>query len=164
MPPAIAALTTRLFDASRASRGDLIGLIALAVLHLTTLVILLATENRLVPQFAFLLSWGFFNFCWMVLLRRPVIAAAISLAFLVLLILLSQFKHDVLLMTVNFVDLLIIDADTVSFLLKVFPSLDAKATVAAGLVIVALAFAWYFDPFRIRRGAAMSGAAGCFVG
>ena len=76
MPPAIAALTTRLFDASRASRGDLIGLIALAVLHLATLVILLATENRLVPQLAFLLSWGFFNFCWMVLLRRPVIAPA----------------------------------------------------------------------------------------
>ena len=100
----------------------------------------------------------------MVLLRRPAIAAAISLAFLVLLILLSQFKHDVLLMTVNFVDLLIIDADTVSFLLKVFPSLDAKAAVAAGLLIVALAFTWYFDPFRIRRGAAMSGAAACFVG
>ena len=164
MPPAIAALTTRLFDASRASRGDWVGLAALAVLHLATLVILLATENRLVPQLAFLLSWGFFNFCWMVLLRRPAIAAAISLAFLVLLILLSQFKHDVLLMTVNFIDFLIIDADTVSFLLKVFPSLDAKATVAAGLLIVALAFTWYFDPFRIRRGVAMSGAAVCFAG
>ena len=164
MPPAIAALTTRLFDASRANRGDLVGLTALAVLHLATLVILLATENRLVPQLAFLLSWGFFNFCWMVLLRRPALAAAISLAFLVLLILLSQFKHDVLLMTVNFVDFLIIDADTVSFLLKVFPSLDAKVSAAAGLLIVALAFTWYFDPFRIRRGVAMSGAAGCFVG
>ena len=45
-----------------------------------------------------------------------------SLAWLVLLILLSQFKHEVLLMTVNFVDLMIIDADTISFLVKVISS------------------------------------------
>ena len=102
------------------------------MLHLAALAILLATESRLVPQLAFLLSWGFFNFCWIVLLRRPAVAAAMSLALLVLLILLSQFKHDVLLMTVNFVDLMIIDADTVSFLMKVFPSLDVKVAIAVG--------------------------------
>src|SRR5882762_1474251 len=88
MPPAIAALTTRFVDASRANRGHVAGLIVLAALHLAALIVLLATESRLVPQLAFLLSWGFFNFCWMLLLRRPAVAAAISLAFLALLILL----------------------------------------------------------------------------
>ena len=43
------------------------------------------------------------------LFGRPAVAAAMSLGWLVLLILLSRFKHDVLLMTVNFVDLMIID-------------------------------------------------------
>ena len=87
----------------------------LVALHGAALAILIGTEARPVPQLAFLFSWGFFNFCWIVLLRRPAVAAAISLAWLVFLILLSQFKHDVLLMTVNFVDLMVIDADTISF-------------------------------------------------
>ena len=137
----------------------------LAVLHLAALAILLAhRKSRPVPQLAFLLSWGFFNFCWIVLLRRPAVAAAMSLAFLVLLILLSQFKHDVLLMTVNFVDLMVIDADTVSFLLKVIPSLDAKVGMALVLLVVALILTWYFDPLRMRRRIAALGAAACFAG
>jgi hypothetical protein len=164
MPPAIASLTTRLFDASRASQGEVAGVAVLAALHLVALVVLLATESRLVPQLAFLLSWGFFNFCWLVLLRRPAVAAAMSLAWLVLLILLSQFKHDVLLMTVNFVDLMIIDADTISFLVKVFPNLDAKAGLAIALLVLSLLLIWYLDPFRMRRSVAMSGAAACFAG
>ena len=157
MPPAIAALTTRFFDASRASRGHLAGLIVLAFLHAAALIVLLATESRLVPQLAFLLSWGFFNFCWMLLLRRPSVAAAISLAFLALLILLSQFKHDVLLMTINFVDLMIIDADTFSFLIKVFPNLGMKVAIALALLLVALILIWHFDPFRVRRRVALLG-------
>jgi phosphoglycerol transferase MdoB-like AlkP superfamily enzyme len=164
MPPAIASLTARLFDASTATRGHVARVAVLAALHLAALAILLATESRLVPQLAFLLSWGFFNFCWIVLLRRPAVAAALALAWLVLLILLSQFKHDVLLMTVNFVDLMVIDADTISFLIKVFPHLDAKAGIAIGLLAVGLALIWYFDSLRVRRTVAALGAAGCFAG
>jgi phosphoglycerol transferase MdoB-like AlkP superfamily enzyme len=164
MPPAIASLTARLFDASSATRGQMARVALLIVLHLAALAILIATEARPVPQLAFLLSWGFFNFCWIVLLRRPAVAAAISLAWLVLLILLSRFKLDVLLMTVNFVDLMIIDTDTVSFLVKVFPSLDAKVGIAAALLILTLVLTWYFDPFRMRRSVAMSGATACFAG
>src|SRR5262245_46966756 len=113
MPPAIASLTTRLSDASaiRAQGGRVA---VVLVLHLAALAILLLTESRPVPQLAFLLSWSFFNFCWIVMTRRPALAAALSLAFLVLLIMVSRFKHDVLLMTVNFVDLMIIDPDTIS--------------------------------------------------
>src|SRR2546423_968986 len=164
MPPAIATLTTRFFDASRASRGCVAGLMVLAGLHVAALIVLLATESRAVPQLAFLLSWGFFNFCWIVLLGRPAVAAAISLAWLMLLILLSQFKHDVLLMTVNFVDLMVIDTDTVSFLIKVFPSLDVKAVIAVALLILTLVLTWYFDPFRMRRTVAFGAAMMCFVG
>ena len=49
------------------------------------------------------------------MLRRPAIAALLSLAMIVALILLSQFKYDKLMMTVNFVDLMIIDQDTSRF-------------------------------------------------
>ena len=163
MPPAIAALTTRLFDASATTRAHASRVALLVVLHLAALAILFATESRPVPQLAFILSWGFFNFCWIVLLRRPAVAAAMSLAWLVLLILLSRFKLDVLLMTVNFVDLMIIDTDTVTFLLKVL-HLDTKTVIAVALLAVALTLTWYFDPFRVRRSVAMLGATACFAG
>jgi phosphoglycerol transferase MdoB-like AlkP superfamily enzyme len=164
MPPAIAALTTRLFDRPGATwaRAARIGL--LVGLHVAALAILLATESDAVAKTAFLLSWAFFNFCWIVLTRRPTLAAAIALAWLVLLILTSQFKHDVLLMTVNFIDLMVIDQDTVTFLLKVFPALGAKAALGVALVTAMLVFAWHFDPFRLRRGVAASGAMACLAG
>ena len=163
MPPAIASLTARLFDLPGASRGQIARVALLVALHLAALAILIATEAGIVAKAAFLLSWGFFNFCWIVLLRRPVVAAAIALAWLVLLILLSQFKHDVLLMTVNFVDLMVIDRDTVSFLLKVFPALETKAALAVALLIATLVFTWYFDPFRMRRSFAAAGAMTCLA-
>src|ERR1044072_2702349 len=150
MPPAIASFTTRLLDVS-AARGQAARVAVLLLLHLAALAILFMTEARPVPQLAFLLSWGFFNFCWIVLTRRPSVAAALSLAFLVLLILVSRFKHDVLLMTVNFVDLMIIDPDTISFLIKVFPDLGFKTALAIALTIVALVLIWHFDPLRMRR-------------
>jgi len=163
MPPAIATQTARLFDASWASRGHVARYAVLVALHLAALAILIGTESRLVPQLTFLVAWGFFNSCWIALLRRPGVAAAISLAWLVLLILLSQFKHEVLLMTVNFVDLMVVDADTISFLVKVFPRLDAKAGIAIVFLVVALVLIWIFDPFRVRRSVALLGAAVCLT-
>jgi phosphoglycerol transferase MdoB-like AlkP superfamily enzyme len=164
MPPAINALATRFFDASWASRGRATRVAVLVALHLGALAILIATESRPVPQLTFLLGWGFFNCCWLLLLRRPAVAAAISLAWLVLLILLSQFKHEVLLMTVNFVDLMVIDADTFSFLMKVFPRLNVKTYLAVALLVVALALIWHFDALRVRRRVALLGAAACLAG
>lgn len=136
----------------------------LAALHLAALAILLVTEAPIVPQLVFALSWAFFNFCWIVLLRRPAVAAALSLTFLVVLLLLSRFKHDVLLMTVNFIDLLLIDTDTFAFLMQIFPNLDAKAFAAGLLVLLGLAMVWRFDPFRLRRRRAALGAAACLAG
>jgi phosphoglycerol transferase MdoB-like AlkP superfamily enzyme len=164
MPPSLTLLANRLSTGSATTWRGRIGLGVLVASHVAALAILIGTEARPVPQLAFLLSWGFFNFCWIVLLRRPAVAAAISLAWLVLLILLSQFKHDVLLMTVNFVDLMVIDADTISFLLKVFPSLDVKAGIAGALLILTLLLTWHFDSLRLRPGVAVLGAAACLAG
>ncbi len=131
MPPAIASLTTRLYGVSGATRGALgrCGLVAL--LHIAGLSVLFWSENRLVPQAAALLCWIFINSAFLLLVRRPAVAAALSLGFVGALILLSQFKHDVLLMTVNFVDLMVIDADTFSFLMQIFPQLGARCGLAA---------------------------------
>jgi phosphoglycerol transferase MdoB-like AlkP superfamily enzyme len=164
MPPAIASLTTRLFDATSVGRGHATRAGLLVLLHLAALGVLLATESTFVSRGAFLLSWCLLNFGLLVLLRRPAVAAALSLAFLAALILLSQFKHDVLLMTVNFVDLMVIDADTFAFLMNIFPKLGAKVAIAAALGLIALALIWYFDPLRIRRRHALTGAMSCLGG
>ena len=120
MPPVITSLTNRLFDAARAGRGARLGVL---LLHFAALAILLATEDNIVSQMAFALAWGLLNCLWLVLLLRPALAGALSLVSIVTLILLSQLKHSVLFMTVNFVDLMIIDWDTIGFLLTVMPGL-----------------------------------------
>jgi phosphoglycerol transferase MdoB-like AlkP superfamily enzyme len=135
----------------------------LFALHGIALAILLRTEGRFVPIIVAILAWGFFNAAWLVLLRRPLVAAGLTLAHLVVLILLSQFKHDILLMTVNFVDLMLIDADTLTFLLNIFPRLDVKAGLAALFAIGALAGLWWLDPWRLARRSAAKSATLCFA-
>jgi len=82
-----------------------------------------ATEDDLWSRTLFLLTWAVFNFSFLVLLRRPAMAGVLSLTLIVLLVACSRLKHDVAQMTVDFVDLLIIDRGTVSFLLTIFPAL-----------------------------------------
>ncbi|MEJ0077760.1 MAG: sulfatase-like hydrolase/transferase [Alphaproteobacteria bacterium] len=122
------------------------------------------TEGDLVSKAAFAVGWGFFNFCWIAVLRRPAVAGAISLAWLVLLILLSQLKHSVLFMTVNFVDLMIIDTDTIEFLMTVFPGLGRDVAIAALLAVPLMGAIWWFDPVRVRPRTALLGIALCFAG
>jgi hypothetical protein len=50
----------------------------------------------------FLLVWGMLNFFWLSLLRRPAASAALSLVMIVVLVLLSRLKYDIILMTANF--------------------------------------------------------------
>lgn len=164
MPPAIVSLTTRLYDASSASRGHAARFGLLVALHLAALAILIGTESGPFSQLVFLFAWGFFNFCWIALLRRPAVAAAISLAWLVLLILLSQLKHSVLFMTVNFVDLMIVDTDTIDFLMTVHPGLGRQVAIAAGATAVLLVAIWWIDPPRVRFRTALLGATACLLG
>ena len=92
---------------------------AVAATQLAALVLMLQTETDFGSRLGFLLSWGILNFFWISLLRRPVLSGALSLAMVVVLVLLSRLKHDVVQMTVNFVDLMVIDRDTTTFLFAI---------------------------------------------
>src|SRR4029077_20435325 len=114
-------------------------------------------------RIGFLLSWGILNFFWIALLRRPALSAALSLTLVVLLVLLSRLKHDVVQMTANFVDLMVIDRDTAAFLFTIFPNLR-WSVIAAALVIVPLMYTlWWLDPFRIRRLPALACQLACLA-
>jgi phosphoglycerol transferase MdoB-like AlkP superfamily enzyme len=121
------------------------------------------TETDFGSRLCFLLAWGLLNFIWIALLRRPALSGALSLTLVVVLVLLSRFKHDVAQMTVNFVDLMVIDRDTVAFLFTIFPDLR-WSVIAAGLVTITLMYAlWWLDPFRIRRLPALACALSCLA-
>src|SRR3974377_1393002 len=125
---------------------------ALALLpHLTAFAIMLATERTVTAMTAFALAWGILNFFWLWLTLRPVVSGALSLLMMTLLVLLSQLKYHVLMMTANFVDLMIVDTDTVSFLFMIFPAL--RWIVALGLVALMplVVIAWRLDPLRVHR-------------
>src|SRR3982074_2248438 len=126
-------------------------LLAVAAPHLAALAVMLQTETDLGSRTGFLLSWGILNFFLITLLRRPALSGALSLTLVVVLILLSRLKHDIVQMTANFVDLMVIDRDTAAFLFTIFPNLR-WSVIGAALVTVPLMYTlWWLDPFRIRR-------------
>src|SRR5205807_2099162 len=90
------------------------------------------------------------NFLWLTLLRRPGVAAALSLTMMTVLILLSQLKYQVLMMTANFIDMMIIDTDTVTFLFTIFPALRWIVALSIIALVPVLVLMWRFDPFRVR--------------
>src|SRR5438874_8822283 len=143
------------------SRGA--GFFALAGLivavHLAGLAVLLTTEYGPFAITLSVLAWVFVNCFLLVVLQRPGICAALALVFIVILITLSHFKFGILQLTLTFLDFLIIDRDTFSFLLSVFPRLQMQL-IAAGLVAAPLVWLiWRFDPFRVRRLLALMGVA-----
>jgi hypothetical protein len=138
-------------------------LLAVAAPHLAALAVMLQTETDFSSRAGFLLSWGILNFFWIALLRRPALSGALSLTLVVVLILLSRLKHDVVQMTANFVDLMVIDRDTAAFLFTIFPHLR-WSVVGAALIIIPLMYAlWWLDPFRIRRLPAAACALACLA-
>jgi len=108
MPAAIAFLRNRVGFTTTVERRFAA---VLAVIHIAAFAIMLWSEVDVVAKTTFVLAWGFLNFFWLAVLRRPGLSAALSLAMLIVLILLSRFKHDMLFMTASFVDVMIIDAD-----------------------------------------------------
>ena len=136
-------------------------LLAVAMPHLAALVIMVRTETDFGGRTGFLLSWGILNLLFIALLRRPALSGALSLTLVVVLVLLSKFKHDVVQMTANFIDLMVIDRDTVAFLFTIFPNLR-WSVILTGLVTIPLMYAlWWLDPFRIRRLPAAAGLLAC---
>lgn len=121
------------------------------------------TETDFGARLSFALAWGILNFFWITLLRRPALSGALSLTMVVVLVLLSRLKHDVAQMTVNFIDLMMIDRDTVAFLFTIFPNLR-WSVILAGLVTLPLMYAlWWLDPFRIRRLPALACKLACLA-
>jgi phosphoglycerol transferase MdoB-like AlkP superfamily enzyme len=138
-------------------------LLAVAMPHLAAAVIMLRTETDPVSRTGFLLAWGILNFFFIACLRRPALSGAISLTLVVVLILLSRLKHDIVQMTANFLDLILIDRDTAAFLFTIFPNLRWSVVLAA-IVILPLMYAlWWLDPFRIRRLPAAAGLLACLA-
>ena len=154
MPPAVLDLKNRLASADRRHAGRCALLVAI---HLAAFGIWLWSEDEPSAQAAFVLTWAALNFFWLVVLRRPLTSAALSLVLIVILIALSQFKHSTLLMTATFVDVMLIDAATFSFLLKVNPGLVEKLGLAVALALPVMVLLWRAEPFRLRRSTALLG-------
>ncbi len=95
----------------------LAALAPLILLHVAGLILLVVTERSFIGAGVFLLAWTMLNCLGLALVRRPTISALISLEILLALTVLSRFKFEKLWMTVDFVDVMIIDRDTTAFLL-----------------------------------------------
>src|SRR6266850_577806 len=136
---------------------------AVAAPHMAALAIMLQTETDFGSRMGFVLAWGILNFFFLTLLRRPALSGALSLTLVVILVLLSRLKHDVVQMTANFVDLMVIDRDSATFLFTIFPNLR-WSVISAALVTIPLMYAlWWLDPFRIRRLPALAGMLACLA-
>src|SRR6266705_3093861 len=84
-----------------------------------------------------------------ILLIAALHGTSLALAVIVLVILLSRFKYEMLWMTASFVDVMIIDPDAVRFLLTVIPGLYRDVVIVLALALPALALLWWIDPFRV---------------
>jgi hypothetical protein len=152
-----AILLTRLMPGRASARYGTQVLCLLVSLHVVALMMLLATESDLVAKAAFLLVWAALNCLWLALIRRPTVAALISLEFVIALTLLSRFKYDKLWMTLDFVDVMIVDRDTSAFLLAAFPSLRGWIALAAAGTGALLIVIWRIDEYRVRVSSALLG-------
>src|ERR1700693_6137249 len=130
MPPAVSFLAYHLGATRAVGRRDAFRVALIAALHLASLAIMALTEADFVAKLDFLLAWGILNFFWLGLTRRPAVAAALSLTMMVILILVSRLKYDIIWMTANFLDVMIIDRDTISFLLSIIPGLYRNILIA----------------------------------
>src|SRR5262245_57817051 len=163
MPPSLAFVTAR-WPAQAVGGTGILRIVFLAALNLAVIGLMIWSEVGLVPSLIFLLTWGLLNFFWLALLRRPLASAALALSMIVALILLSRLKYDLIWMTANFLDIWIVNSDTVHFLLSIKPDLAAKLIGAAALVIPVVALLWWIDPVRVRRRTATIGFAVCLGG
>jgi len=156
---------TRYFSATaRVARHGVFAVVSIGLVHLTAIAIMALTETTVISKLIFLVTWGTLNFFWLALFRRPAVAAVLSLIFVALLITASEFKYRVLFMTLNFVDVMIVDPDTVAYAFMIFPSLGWTVAAIAAVLIALLAVIWWLDAMRVRARYALAGFAACFIG
>jgi Sulfatase len=135
----------------------------IGALHVAALGILVWSEYALEQRAVFLATWGLLNCFWIALVRRPAVAAALSLALVTILVTLSYFKFKVIWTTANFVDLMVIDTDTINYLFTVVPGLSRTIALAAAAAILVLTLIWRFDSFRLPRLPAVAGFGLCLL-
>jgi hypothetical protein len=151
MPASIEPATSRTNGPAPRGIRFYVGAGVVAALHLAALAVLFTTEYGPFAITLSLLAWVFVNCLFLLVLPRPGIAAALALALVALLIVLSRFKFDILQLSLTFLDFLIVDRDTFSFLLSVFPRLRTQLIVAAVIAVPLLWAIWRADPFRAAR-------------
>src|SRR3984893_6004901 len=164
MPPAVSFLAHHLGAAHAVGRRDALRIALIATLHLASLAIMAVTEADIVSKLCFLLAWGILNFFWLGLTRRPAVSAGVSLLMIVILVLVSRLKYDIIWMTANFLDVMIIDNDTISFLLSIVPGLTRNIVISVVVVLPLVALVWRFDTFRMRLRTSAIGFGSCLVG
>jgi hypothetical protein len=140
------------------ARGWRLRAALVALVYAAAGAVLILTEYGPFATTLSFLTLALLIFAGIAIFGRPGIAAALPLALIAALIALSQFKYGILQLTLTFLDFLIIDSDTVSFMNSVFPSLRGQVALAALLSIPVLWLIWRLDPFRIRRLTALAGA------
>jgi Sulfatase len=154
-------MTSRWAASDAATPASILRCALIAALHGAALGLMLWSEAALVPKVVFCFTWGLINFFWLAVLRRPAVSAALSLAMIVVLILLSRLKYEIIRLTANFLDVMIINDDTVDFLLAIKPDLFGKVLLALALVLPALTLLWWLDTLRVRLRTAVTGFAAC---
>lgn len=155
------AAESRLAPAKMAPGAARVRLGLVVFFHLAAIAVMAWTEVGPFGLAMYLLTWAFLNFFWLAVLGRPAIAAFISLTLIVILIQLSNYKFEITWMTITFLDVLIIDPDTFSFLLSVSPKARLGVMIGVAVVVPLLILIWRSDPFRARRHVSTLGAAGC---
>ena len=164
MPPSISSLTSR-WAADTGALRFLWRAGPIAIVHLAALIVLFQTEYYDVPRIgSFLLTWAFLNFAWLAVLRRPGVSAVMSLAMVAILIQVSELKYKVIWQTVSFVDLMVIDLSSFSYLLAIFPGLTTYVFLGVAVASAVVLLLWRLDPFRMPRLTAIAGALACLLG
>jgi hypothetical protein len=139
-------------------------ILPLVAIHGAAIGIMALTESTPVSMLFFLLTWGLLNCFWLALARRPLLAGFISLALIAGLVALSAFKHAVMWMTIDFLDVMLIDFGTVTYLLTIYPALRPIGVALIVVAIIAAALLWRYDSSRVSRRAAVLGCVACLGG
>ncbi|MGM4892874.1 sulfatase-like hydrolase/transferase [Tardiphaga sp. 839_C3_N1_4] len=136
----------------------------IAAIHTLAFYVLASVEYGPFAMTLALLTWALLNFLFLALFKRPGVSAVLSLLLVTALIVLSQFKFGITQLTLTFLDFLIIDRDTISFLHSIFPQLRTWLLIAVAVALPILWLIWRADPFRLRRRTALACAGACLAG
>jgi hypothetical protein len=135
-----------------------------AALLAACVVVLYQTEYGAFATSLSLLTLVFIVSLGIAVFGRPGIAAALSLIVMLALIAASRLKFDVTQLALTFLDFLLIDPDTFSFLVTIHQGLRWKLALGAAVTLPLLALIYLLDPFRIRRRVALGGAGVALLG